>query len=1198
VEIFFKAGFFTVAPSVVASSESGSTGQQNEQVYNITATSCSVITENSGFVDADYNFSIHVSRQGSDYKNIEKRVEREVSTFKEVIQEENDSMIRVSSSNGYGSTNTVIRRFNSLNKNLGSAIVYNDSATDGASFVVQESGIFSISYTDVFTTANWFGITVNSTELTTLIQTMANVDDRLSMAVTHSSGDSNSISWEGYLNKGDIVRPHCGNGGDFGSNDRAYFTMSKQGVPKIASVAPDSKIEIPTSELRMKGTTNRGSTDTAIVRFNVTEKIKGDAFTITSNATNGTYITINKDGVVDISSAMLLPLGGQIAITQNQTDLTIMPTIASEIVQTTYVNASARSNLSSSIDVKVGDVLRIASTVNPSAEFSNSLNITHQEQRIQVAISNIEPQFEDADSMVRLHTGNGHGSINNKIRRFSSLVSNIGSAINYTDSATDGAEFEILEDGFYSISYSDNGTSACNKGLSLNSTELTTFIYTINSADRLAYITPSTTDYSGVASWSGNLSKGDIIRAHTDGVGSSQESRVSFTIAKVGVPSIAEVDVTPFVNFHENRFQATEWESYTPATQGFGSISSVEAFYRRVGSNIEIKGRFTAGTISGATVAEIGLPNGLEVDSSFVSTISVGLFLNATSTIGATFGAIATAGDSYINFGNTELTTALTPSTMGALANNNDTVGFSATVPIEGWTSYEDNYERIYAVEQNENEFSARIANNGTASIVSQSLDFIESVNRSAQGFIDVTLKAGFFTEAPMVQAGQGGQLSNIAVQSITTSGFTIITRNDSGTYTDRDVEVSLSRQGADRKDLQKQLASISDFPRVNNQLSQSFNSNSGITRLGSGIIEVNPITVGDSLLTYDSTTGKFTCLRNNVSVNITSQPRTSAADNCYIVLNGVDVGQNTNIAGYALNASFSGILNKGDEIWSKTGGALSGTDHNFSMLAQVQELERVTNVDQQENVFSAIILNNGTASIDSENYEFIDNVNRSSTGFVTITFKAGFFTEPPSVTATAKSGSNVYVTVETVTTSSATVQIRNDGGTPVDTNFNLNTIRQGDDYKSLTDIVLAFPDSQVAYLNTDATDYVNDDTSASTSYKTVNLNSIDGDSSFVTIDSNQFTIASGKYTYTFPAGCNNGAEWLDVLLYNFSDTSNYKEHTQVAYGAGGVVSMALSPVHGEIEITSPKTFEFRTRSDVASGAEFWGRIKLTKLRQ
>lgn len=138
------------------------------------------------------------------------------------------------------------------------------------------------------------------------------------------------------------------------------------------------------------------------------------------------------------------------------------------------------------------------------------------------------------NSMIRLHTGNGHGSVNNKIRRFSTTVADLGNAITYADSATDGASFTINEDGVYMISYSDfYSASDSFLGLSVNSTQLTTNVDIITTADRLITSYAEAGKVQSV-SWSGQLNKNDIIRAHTDGP-SNAGATAAFTISKIGV---------------------------------------------------------------------------------------------------------------------------------------------------------------------------------------------------------------------------------------------------------------------------------------------------------------------------------------------------------------------------------------------------------------------------------------------------------------------------------------------------------------------------------------------------------------------------------------------------------------------------------------------------------------------------------------
>lgn len=59
-------------------------------------------------------------------------------------------------------------------------------------------------------------------------------------------------------------------------------------------------------------------------------------------------------------------------------------------------------------------------------------------------------QIEAVNSVVDVHTGNGHGS-SNANRRFSTVLTNRGDAITYADSSTDGASWTINEDGIYTM---------------------------------------------------------------------------------------------------------------------------------------------------------------------------------------------------------------------------------------------------------------------------------------------------------------------------------------------------------------------------------------------------------------------------------------------------------------------------------------------------------------------------------------------------------------------------------------------------------------------------------------------------------------------------------------------------------------------------------------------------------------------------
>jgi VCBS repeat-containing protein len=138
-------------------------------------------------------------------------------------------------------------------------------------------------------------------------------------------------------------------------------------------------------------------------------------------------------------------------------------------------------------------------------------------------------------SEVHLTGGNGHGSTNTKIRRFATTIKSIGSAITYADSATNGGSFTINEDGVYSIHYFEyNSAVQAGFGVSLNSAQLTTSIFAITNADRIAKAMAPVAN-AGATSTARHLKAGDVIRAHTDAAGTYApgDDVVGFSIVKV-----------------------------------------------------------------------------------------------------------------------------------------------------------------------------------------------------------------------------------------------------------------------------------------------------------------------------------------------------------------------------------------------------------------------------------------------------------------------------------------------------------------------------------------------------------------------------------------------------------------------------------------------------------------------------------------
>ena len=511
-------------------------------------------TNGSNLVTSGNNFSFFASAPCSSFTATETKT---WTATQAVVTEEADSLIRLDTHSGFGSTATMIPRFTNLRQSLGDGIIYQDSATNGASFTAVRDGMYSFTFNFGMinsSAVNLFGLSKNSTQLTTAINSIS-VADRL--AIQYSTDSSvaeglvaGSCSWSGYLVAGDVIRPHTGGSAP---TNTAYssFTASYFGSLKLVQTVADQKITIPTSELRFEGSTSRGAVATSIVKFDAQTKIRGDAFTVTNTANDGTYVTMTKAGNLTVTGSIYIPSQALIYLSRNQTSLTGSPT-ATEILQGSGVTSGTVAQvmpLSWSGRVAVGDIIRISASANPSSSTSNLLNFSFQEQDIAVAVTNVLPQFSDSDSSIRLDTANGYGSTATKIRRFSNVRDNIGTDIEYTDSATNGASFVVRASGIYSIEYMDVLSAAGWIGISKNASSLTTNLTASVASEVLAANVVTTANGGTIAVWEGYLVAGDVIRAHTDGTttGANGTLNAKFTMSKVGKPNVTGVDVTPFI---------------------------------------------------------------------------------------------------------------------------------------------------------------------------------------------------------------------------------------------------------------------------------------------------------------------------------------------------------------------------------------------------------------------------------------------------------------------------------------------------------------------------------------------------------------------------------------------------------------------------------------------------------------------------
>jgi len=185
----------------------------------------------------------------------------------------------------------------------------------------------------------------------------------------------------------------------------------------------------------------------------------------------------------------------------------------------TDANKLSNDLLASIILAKVGDFLVVQESVNSGCW---------------------EVVNERITSQLRLNTYAGYGSTDNKIMRFTNVVENFGNMFSenhvsgYNGNA-DGLEITINRSGKYSFTFNSGDISGVLRGISLNSSELTTAFATININTKIA------TSYSSSSSAAEPpttimiyLTSGSVVRPHTDGSGPSTVARSFFTCTYLG----------------------------------------------------------------------------------------------------------------------------------------------------------------------------------------------------------------------------------------------------------------------------------------------------------------------------------------------------------------------------------------------------------------------------------------------------------------------------------------------------------------------------------------------------------------------------------------------------------------------------------------------------------------------------------------
>ena len=142
-----------------------------------------------------------------------------------------EAEVIVHGGNGFGSTNTIIRRFTTVDLTVGTAISYADDVVYGASFRINVPGVYAISYTDQRIDTAYSGylyyIEVDHSPVQSTVSTITSGATFTSIA-TNSPTIIGTNNVTLLLDAGDVVRPWWfGNFGGTYNDLQAKFIITK-----------------------------------------------------------------------------------------------------------------------------------------------------------------------------------------------------------------------------------------------------------------------------------------------------------------------------------------------------------------------------------------------------------------------------------------------------------------------------------------------------------------------------------------------------------------------------------------------------------------------------------------------------------------------------------------------------------------------------------------------------------------------------------------------------------------------------------------------------------------------------------------------------------------------------------------------------------------------------------------------------------
>ncbi len=421
----------------------------------------------------------------------------------------------------------------------------------------------------------------------------------------------------------------------------------------------------------------------------------------------------------------------------------------------------------------------------------------------------------------------GMGATNTRIPYFNTAVRNTMSSLGTVDnSSTLGWSFTAKKKCRFTMTYATNDGSADKfLGISLNSSQLSTDIETITNEDRLSI--GKTAQINGYVTAAADviLNPGDVVRPHHGSGGISNLNRIKLLATATSVSE----------NVVFSGEAGTEWttdsngvqiSATTTAPTKATSPNLDKARWTRVSGSGNAKVRLEyfdadgTGAAAGSGDYLFKMPSGLKIDTTKLTVWTdvegagnyqskgtvIGTFQGNWAGIRNAIGTVFAYDADYVRVailmwdGTPALQgTGVLSSGLNPINTHGHSLFLDFEVPILGWSSL----PRTFAVPTSrENNPTATIANNGTATISTTNMDWINSVTRTVAGKVTVNYAKLGLTAIPKITATLFGHTDNkriIWVTNATTTSAEVWSQYaDSSTFADGNFTIDLDKQGAD----------------------------------------------------------------------------------------------------------------------------------------------------------------------------------------------------------------------------------------------------------------------------------------------------------------------------------------------------------------------------------------------------------------